>query len=263
MGLNLDVHHVAFADDTQVRRPPDPAADPRRVRPDRRPRRTAHAQRHVRRHRRRRAVRRGAGRSARDATTSSRCACCSGATPISISPRSMRCARASTCRPSNKALTRVPVATDQHALEFLVAQRSRRRSPTGARPSSCSGSAARSPTIAASRRPSTARSSPGLFRPPQGTASSTPTGSPSRCASATIPPAISTRCQQPDPPGPHLDLRRQPQELACGPGPLARKDPGHRGPPERCPARAPHPALRRPAHQCSHPSSERPTNGEP
>ena len=94
MGLNLDVDHVAFAGDAQVRRPDPSRADAGRARADRRPRRPPHERWNVRRHWRGRAVRRRPHRSARDAQLRARASRCSGATAISTSPRSTGCATA-------------------------------------------------------------------------------------------------------------------------------------------------------------------------
>ena len=75
----------------EIRRLPVPPAQSRRTRAGRRPRRPRHARRHLRHHRPLPSL------SSRNwcrrwrATASSRCGCCSGATPISISPRSPHC----------------------------------------------------------------------------------------------------------------------------------------------------------------------------
>ena len=64
MGLNLDVDHVAFASDAQIRRLSVPPSQSVRVRADRGPRGARHAQRYLRHHRALRAVRAGTGERA-------------------------------------------------------------------------------------------------------------------------------------------------------------------------------------------------------
>ena len=261
MGLNLDVHHVAFADDTKFdghqTRPLTPAE---------------FAQ-----------IAGRAGRHTRNGTFG----VTGGVEPFDeelvqhlethefapvrvlqwrnpdLNFASIEALRTSLeVSPSNKALTKVPVATDQHALEFLA------RNEAAALAKGREADRAPLAVLPDPRLPrhltGTARRAhhKSLFRPPEGGRRRP------RLARRTGPLLRQHHRRyryivEPYPPGTNMDVRRQPQELACGPGSLARKDPGARGPPERCLARTPHTAFRRPADQCSHPSSERPTNGEP
>ena len=186
MGLNLDVHHVAFADDHKFdghqTRPLTPAEFGQIA---------GRAGRHMhngtlRGHRQCRRVRRRAGQAARNATISSRSECCNGATPSSISARSTTCAPASTGRPQLQALTRVPIATDQHALEFL-ARNEAARLATSARRGAAALGVLRHPGLSRYLAgPARRNHHPHLFRPAGSAAMSTPTGLPSRCGSATM-----------------------------------------------------------------------------
>ena len=108
-----------------------------------------------------------------------------------------------------EGLTRALPAVDQQALEqSFAAIPTSGRSPTGANASRCSGKSAPCPTIARSRRRSTPISSPRSISTSCGAAMSTKTTWPIRCAAPIRSRATSTRCRIGSP--------------RSGPGPLSR-----------------------------------------
>ncbi len=154
MGLNLDVDHVAFASRPQIRRLSIPQAQSGRTRADRRPRRPRHPRRHFRHHRALRSVRAGTGAGAGKPQLRADAACCNGAIPISIFPRSARLQASLAMPPNEPGLTRAPIGGRHSRSGTRRARRRRARAgaSTRGRSSGC-GMSARFPIIARSRPP--------------------------------------------------------------------------------------------------------------
>ena len=196
MGLNLDVDHVAFAqnrkfDGYQYRR-----SRRGRARPDRRARRPPPARRHVRRHRPGRSVRRRAGAEDRGARFRPGEACCSGGPPASTYAKP-RCAEALD-RDAGAGRGPDAGAAGGRRAGARAARRAIPRSaswPTGRSASRCSGRPARCPTTDASLPPSIPTSSPRCISTSPSAAMSTRPTWPSRCGAPTAPTATSTRCR--------------------------------------------------------------------
>ena len=249
MGLNMDVDHVAFAGlDKFDGRERAPAA-PRRDGADRRPRRAPHERRHASAPRPRWAAS-TPGRSRRSRTTASgRSSSCAGATPSSTSPRSRTCSRA-----SSASRPRPACCAPRNALDHAA--------------SSCSPAARRcaiAPATAGRRAPALGGlPAPRLPQDADRCASRTcwrPSSAISPTAAALPADWVAAQVARLDrvdgdidaliarlAAHPHLDLYRPPRRLARRRAALAGAHARGRGRAVRRAARAPDPALRRPAH---------------